>query len=266
MSKTDVSVIVPCYNEGPSFEDSVEQIVSELKKLKKTWELIFVEDKSTDNTRRAVEKLVKEIYQAKAVFHKKNEGRGKSVSDGIRTAKGEICGYLDVDLEVSESYIPLFIKEIENGADLVVGKRFYEGGLKNLTRFVSSKAYALAVKSILKLPIDDTEAGCKFFNRKKILPILNKIKSKHWFWDTEICAQSYWHGLKVTQIPVLFKRREDKKSTVRLIPDTIDYIRNLIRLKSQVTKYKFQMVQLAHHFEKSRRTNFKSQIINSKRF
>jgi len=215
----------------------VERIVSVLKRLKKSWEIIFVEDKSNDDTKKSVEKLVKEIKNARAIYHFKNQGRGKSVADGIRVAKGDICGYLDVDLEVSASYIPLFIKEIEDGADLVVGKRFYEGGLKNLTRFVSSKVYAIAVKSILKLPVDDTEAGYKFFRRSKIVPLLTKVKSKHWFWDTEICVIANLKNLRVEQIPVLFKRREDKKSTVKLFPDTIDYLKNLIRLKKELLHF-----------------------------
>ena len=233
MPKLYISLIIPCYNEGSTFEKSVEKIIKELRKLGRNWEIIFVEDKGQDKTKKSVEKFIKSIPNARAVFHRKNEGRGKSVADGIKIAKGEICGYLDVDLEVSEKYIPIFVKEIENGADVAVGKRFYEGGLKDLTRLLSSKAYAQAVKSILKLPIDDTEAGYKFFNRKKISPILPKIKSKHWFWDTEICAKAYWEGLKISQVPILFKRRVDKKTTVRLVPDTIDYIKNLIRLKYQ---------------------------------
>ena len=235
MSKIDLSIIVPCYNEGPTFEDSVEKIVAVLKTQKKKWEMIFVEDKSVDDTKKTVEKLTQKYKNIRAIFHKKNEGRGKSVSDGIKTARGDICGYLDVDLEVSERYIPLFVKEIEHGFDLAVGKRFYEGGgLSAILRFLASKTYAMAVKYIVDIPIEDTEAGYKFFRRAKILPILSKAKSKHWFWDTEICALAHRNGLSITQIPVLFKRRYDKKSTVRLIPDTIDYIKNLIRIKSQM--------------------------------
>ena len=232
-----ISIILACYNEGVTFESSVHKIVGELKNMKSKWEIIFVEDKSNDDTKKSVEKLVKEIKNARAIYHFKNQGRGKSVADGIRVAKGDICGYLDVDLEVSASYIPLFIKEIEDGADLVVGKRFYEGGLKNLTRFVSSKVYAIAVKSILKSPVDDTEAGYKFFRRSKIDPLLGKVKSKHWFWDTEICMIANSKNLRVEQIPVLFKRRKDKKSTVKLFPDTIDYLKNLIRLKKELLHY-----------------------------
>ena len=235
MPKVDLSIIIPCYNEGPTFKDSVEKIVVVLKTQKKKWEIIFVEDNSIDDTKKTVEKLTQKYKNIRAIFHKKNEGRGKSVSDGIKTAKGNICGYLDIDLEVSEKYIPLFVKEIERGFDLAVGKRFYEGGgLNSILRFLASKIYAIAVKYIVDIPVEDTEAGYKFFRKTKLLPILSKVKSKHWFWDTEICVQAYWNRLSITQIPVLFKRRHDKKSTVRLIPDTIDYIKNLIRLKSQM--------------------------------
>lgn len=235
MPKVDLSIIIPCYNEGPTFTKSVGKIVQELKNMNLEWEIIFVEDKSTDDTPKLVEKLVKKHKNSRSIFHKKNEGRGKSVSDGVKAAKGPICGYLDVDLEISPSYIPLFVKEIEKGNDLVMGKRFYEGGgLNSILRFLASKIYAIFVKYIVDIPIEDTEAGYKFFRRTKILPILTKVKSKHWFWDTEICALAHWSGLSITQVPVLFKRRYDKKSTVKLIPDTIDYIKNLIRLKSKL--------------------------------
>ena len=234
MPKVDLSIIIPCYNEGSTFENSVKKIIGVAKTLKKEWEIIFVEDKSVDDTKKTVEKLTKQYKNSRAIFHKKNEGRGKSVSDGIKAARGDICGYLDVDLEVSEQYIPLFVKEIEQGSDLTVGKRFYEGGgLNSILRFLASKIYAIAVKYIVDIPVEDTEAGYKFFRRAKLLPILAKVKSRHWFWDTELCTQAYWNELTITQIPVLFKRRFDKKSTVKLIPDTIDYIKNLIRLKSQ---------------------------------
>ena len=241
MSKVDLSLILPAYNEGLIFEDNVLKVVDVLKKTRKSWEIIFVEDKSTDSTKKVIQKIINQIPLTRAIFHKNNEGRGKSVADGIKTAKGEICGYLDVDLEVSPSYIPLFVKEVKKGSDLAVGKRFYEGeGIKTIPRFLASKTYALAVKSLLNCSIEDTEAGYKFFRRSKILPLIKKTKSKHWFWDTEICVVSDRENLNISQVPVLFKRRNDKKSTVRLVPDTIDYVKNLIRLKFQIANFKYQ--------------------------
>ena len=234
MSKPYFSLVLALYNEGLSLAQSLKMIYNSLNKIKKEWEVILVEDKSTDDTLIRIQKLLPSLRNTKLIAHKENQGRGRSVSDGILAAKGTYCGFLDVDLEVSSDYIPLFIKELEKGFDLVVGKRFYEKNLTAATRVLTSIGYKLIVHSLLKLPIDDTEAGYKFFRREKILPILSKITEKGWFWDTEICAKSFWAGLKISQIPVLFIRRVDKKSTVRLIPDTWDYLIKIYKFKSQI--------------------------------
>lgn len=234
MNRLDFTLILPCYNEGPSFNKSVDKIVKSLNGFKFKYEIIFVEDKSLDETRETVQRLVKEYKNTRLILHSKNMGRGKSVSDGIIASRANICGYVDVDCEISPSYIPLFVREVLNGHDLVVGKRFYESGFNNITRVLSSKVYAFAVRSLIQLPIDDTEAGYKFFNRKNILPLLGKVKNKHWFWDTEICIRVQNAKLKCSQVPVIFRRRQEKKSTVRLIPDTYDYLKNLIRIKKDL--------------------------------
>lgn len=236
MSKAYLSLIIPLYNEGPILEKNIRIIYKVLQKFTNSWEVIFVEDKSTDDTLQKIQKLLPTLKNSLLIKHSKNEGRGKTVADGILAAKGIYCGFLDVDLEVSADYIPLFIKELERGFGLVVGNRFYEKNLAAVSRVISSKGYKLIVHSLLHLPIDDTEAGYKFFNREAILPILSKITERGWFWDTEICARAYWAGLRVSQVPVLFIRREDKKSTVKLIPDTWDYLKKIYKFRSQIPK------------------------------
>ena len=235
MLKPYFSLVLALYNEGPTLEQSLKNIYKSLQKVKK-WEVILVEDGSSDDTLIRIQKLLPTLKNTKLIQHRENEGRGKTVSDGIKAAKGIYCGYLDVDLEVSSEYIPLFIRELEKGFDVVVGKRFYEKNLNAFSRVLSSKGYQLIVRSLLKLPIDDTEAGYKFFRREKILPIISKITEKGWFWDTEICARAYWIGLKISQVPVLFIRRTDKKSTVRLIPDSWDYLIKIYKFRSQNVK------------------------------
>lgn len=235
---TKFSLILACYNEGPTFEQSVWKIEKQLQKIKEPWEIIFVEDKSTDDTRAKVLELSKKIKNSKVILHSKNMGRGKAVSDGIKIASGAVCGYIDVDCEISPKYIPLFIKEVEKGNDLVVASRYYKKDLKSVSRVVASIVYSNLIKMILKLPINDTEAGYKFFKRPKILPILEKTRDRGWFWDTEICARSYLWSLKMKQMPVLFERRADKKSTVRLFSDSLDYLRKLWAFQKEYKKGK----------------------------
>lgn len=227
------TLILPCYNEGDTFEKSVNKILAELKKYKRNWEIIFVEDKSTDDTKLTVEKFVQTNKNARAIFHKRNIGRGGSVTDGIIASKYQICGFMDVDCEVAPSYIPLFIDEIKKGSDLVVGIRFYEKGFTSISRVAASKIYSLIVKLILDIPLRDTEAGFKFFNKKNILSVLKSVKDTGWFWDTEISARACWRGLSVSEVPVLFVRRREKKSTVNLFSDSVDYFVKLINFRSQ---------------------------------
>ncbi len=234
MRKVDLSLILPAYNEGPTFEKSVSKILKHLSQLNVSWEVIFVEDKSTDNTKMSVKSLVEKNKNVRAIYHSRNLGRGKSVSDGIRTSRAPICGYMDVDCEVSPSYIDLFYKEIKKGSDMAVGKRFYERSWSSIQRVIASKIYALIVKSVLHLPIEDTETGYKFFNKSSIVRILPKIKDHYWFWDTEICARCHLAGLNVTEIPVLFIRRPEKKSTVKIFSDSVIYLKRLISFRSEM--------------------------------
>lgn len=238
LSNPKFSLILPCYNEGPTFEKSVEKIIRELKKIKVSWEVIFVEDKSQDNTKAKIEKIVLNHRGCRAIYHKKNEGRGKCVKDGIRASKGEICAYMDVDCEISPEYINIFVSEIKKGYDVVVAQRFYESSLKFISRVIASRLYSQIVKKFLNIPIKDTEAGFKFFNRSKILPVITKTHANGWFWDTEICAVSHIFGLKIAQVPVLFIKRGDKKSTVKIFSDSFNYIFKIISFKKEYEKMK----------------------------
>lgn len=238
MNKIEFSLILPCYNEGPTFEKSMGDIMAVLKSLKLSYEIIFIEDKSTDDTKRAVEGFVSKNKNTRAIYHGKNRGRGKSVSDGIKSAKGSICGYIDVDCEISPSYIPVFISEIEGGTDMAVGMRFYEKSLKSIVRVIFSKVYSLIVSTLLDIPIHDTESGYKFFNRSKILPILNKTRDRHWFWDTEICTRAHMAGLKIDELPVIFRKRPEKKSTVKIFSDSVDYLVKIYKFRNEINKIK----------------------------
>ncbi len=231
----DVSLILPCYDEAQHFEPSVDRIIDVLDRSDFSWEIIFIDDKSKDDTAMMIKNYIRR-YPRKhlaAYFHQVNRGRGATVAEGIEKSQGKIVGYIDIDLEVPPDYIPRFIESVENGADVAAGWRIYDFTLRSLPRWFASKGYNFARDLALGTAIKDTEAGYKFFRRKKILPILRKCQSPGWFWDTEIMVQSKKAGLKISQIPVVFIRRFDKTSTVRLIPDTWVYLKELWKFKGR---------------------------------
>lgn len=242
MKRIDISLIIACYNENQLLGNSVVRIVSVLNDSCFSYELIFVDDKSRDGTREIIASLVKKNRNFRAVYHDVNRGRGKTVRDGIALARGNVVGFIDIDLEVSPVYIPSFVRMIiGDKADVVTGLRVYREGFMSLHRSILSRGYSWLVRSILGIPFQDTETGYKFFSRKKILPILKKTHNNGWFWDTEVMTYAHYFGLSVREVPVLFVRRFDKTSSVRLVHDTLEYVKNLVRFYKRLQSQGFYM-------------------------
>lgn len=144
-------------------------------------------------------------------------------------AKGTVVGFIDIDLEISPVYIPSFVRMILDGkADVVTGLRVYREDASSYHRAILSRGYSVLVRTLLGIPLRDTETGYKFFRRRKVLPVMALTRHNGWFWDTEIMALAYRAGLRIREEPVLFVRRKDKKSSVRLVHDTLDYLRNIV--------------------------------------
>lgn len=238
----DLSLVIACYNEEELLRKSVARITSVLNDSVFSYELIFVDDKSRDGTVEIIRAFVKKNPRFRAICHTFNEGRGKTVRDGIAVAKGRVVGFIDIDLEVSPVYIPSFVRMIlDDEADVVTGLRVYREGIISLHRSILSKGYSWLVRSVLGIPLLDTETGYKFFSRKKILPILKKTKNNGWFWDTEVMTYAHYTGLSVREVPVLFVRRFDKTSSVRLVHDTLDYLANILAFRKRLQSQKYCM-------------------------
>jgi len=235
-SPLDLSLVLACYNEGQVIEDSVAEIVNTLDRTRYAYEIIFVDDCSTDQTRELIERIIGWYPDKRmsTIFHEQNKGRGGTVSDGIRAADGAVVGFIDIDLEVHAHYIPSCVNAVENGADVAVGRRVYKLNLRSLDRYLMSTGYVWLVRRLLGVDLHDTETGYKFFKRERILPVLDEIEDQRWFWDTEVMVRSYYKDYQIAEIPCLFLRRFDKTSTVSPLSDTLDYFRKLWRFRKTV--------------------------------
>jgi glycosyltransferase AglD len=234
--RVDLSLVIACYNEEFELEDSLRQVIEILDSTRWTYEIIFVDDCSRDRTREIIDRLMIE-YQAKnfrKIFHEHNTGRGRAVTDGFRIAIGEVIGYIDIDLEVHARYIPTMLLAIEHGADVATAHRIYKVQPRLFHRFVLSQGYVWLMRHMLGAPLKDTETGYKFFKREKIWPILDQVKDQRWFWDTEIMVRSMLAGLKIIELPCLFVKRYDKKSTVNIFRDSWEYFVDLWRFRRVV--------------------------------
>ena len=228
--KPEVSIVIPCYNEEPLLLESVAEIQKVMDTTRYSYEMVFVDDASCDRTPELIKRLCAQHPNCRYLLHRNNVGRGGTVNDGLRLAKGRIAGFLDIDLEVHARYIPALLAEIDAGeCSVATVRRVYKLKLtpQAILRTLLSAGYRRIVRTALRLPLSDTESGFKFFDRQSIMPVIEDTVDTGWFWDTEIMALSLRHGLTVKEIPGLFQRRVDKTSSVKIVADTYAYVRAL---------------------------------------
>lgn len=233
-----VSLVLACYNEEEVLEESVAEILETLRDLGRPWEILFVDDVSRDRTRELLARIVAAHpgEDLRVILHERNQGRGATVSDGFRAARGEITGYLDIDLEVHCRYIPSLVRAIEKGADVATLRRVYLFRVRALDREIMSRGYSWLVKRLLGVPLHDTETGYKFFRRKRLLPLLDRVRDPGWFWDTEVMVRAHRSGLAIREIPGAFVRRFDKTSKVSGIRDSVEYFMKLWRFRAALRR------------------------------
>jgi len=222
----DLSVVIACYQEESHLLNSVGQLTDVLDSTGRSYELIFIDDKSTDRTAELIRELGAGKPDWRAHYHERNLGRGGTVTEGFQMARGRLVGFLDIDLEVHARYIPTALAAIDAGADGATAYRSYKVGLRptSMLRHVLSQGYRWLFGTVFDVPFKDPEAGFKFFVREKILPVVAATRDVHWFWDSEIMVLSHQAELNIAEVPCRFERRIDKKSTVRVVSDVWKYL------------------------------------------
>jgi len=236
MTRPLVSVVVACYNEEPVLRESFTALAGTLEDFQRSWEVIFVDDCSSDRTREIIRSLIEEHPRLplRSILHERNRGRGATVSDGFRAARGEVVGYLDIDLEVHSRYIPSLVRAVEAGAQVATVRRIYALQLLSLDRYLMSRGYSWLVRRLLRTSLHDTETGYKFFRRDAVLALLDQIQDEGWFWDTEVMIRAERRGLRIEEIPGAYVRRYDKISTVHGLRDSVRYFLQLVRFRRSI--------------------------------
>lgn len=238
MDQPTLSVVLACYNEEEALEASFGELRQTLVRMNRPFEVLFVDDVSRDRTRLLIDRIVaqNQDLDLRVLLHEVNQGRGATVADGFRAARGEIAGYLDIDLEVHCRYIPSLVQAIEAGADVATVRRIYAFQLRCLDRYFMSRGYSWLVRRLLGTTLHDTETGFKFFRREKLMAVIDQIKDPRWFWDTEFMIRSERAGLRIDEIPGAYVRRDDKTSTVSGLRDSVDYFVRLLRFRADLRR------------------------------
>jgi len=228
-----LSLVLACYNEAPHLAANVATIRRTLEATCWPYELIFIDDASVDRTPELLREITTGDDRMRLRLHERNVGRGGTVAEGLRLARGTVAGFIDLDLEVHCRYIPSMVQAIlDDGCDVATAQRIYKFRMTPgaLLRWVLSAGYRRLARLALHSPFEDTETGYKFFRRERVLPVLERCEDRHWFWDTEVMLESRRAGLKIVEIPALFQR-QGRGSSLRVGSDTLYYLRAVRRYR-----------------------------------
>ena len=227
-----LSLVITTFRETDVLAGSLPRIATTLRALGRPCELVFVDDGSGDGTAEWVEARCAEYadLSPRVLRHPTNRGRGAALRTGFEAARGEYCGYLDLDLEVDVAYVVPTVRLLDAGADVVIGVRTYVRDRPGFDlRTFLSVGYRHLSRTVLRHPLKDTETGFKFFRRAALLPLLPHIEEGGWFFDTEVMMVSWLARRRIAELPVDFHRRNDKQSTVKVARDVRRYLAALSR-------------------------------------
>jgi len=222
-----ISVIMPAYNEEETIEEAVVRTVEVLETINLEWEIVVVDDGSTDSTFDKVNKLENCYGNIKALTYKQNKGKGFALKYGFEHSSGDPIVFLDSDLDIDPSAISQFLKILErDGADIVVGSKRHPMSKVEypLKRRMLSDVYCLMIKVLFNLGVKDTQVGLKVFRRKVLEEVMPRILVKRYAFDVELLANAVRRGYKVVEAPInlnfKFNSHVDLREIYRMFLDT----------------------------------------------
>ena len=229
----DVSLVIPAYNESKIVLDTIRTVSARLAELKVEYEVLIVDDGSTDG----MGQLVRDCGDphVRLEEYAPNCGKGRAVRTGMLAARGDLILCTDADLAYGVDVFAGLLERLRTGeADLVIGSRRIGGeGYKNYPplRILMSKCFGLLSHMISGLPYD-TQCGIKAYRRQAARAIFSRCTTDGFSFDFEVLMRADKLGLKVEQFPVsVINFRESKVNVIR---DSARMFRDVFRIRKKV--------------------------------
>lgn len=237
-----ILIAFPVYNEDAIINKSIKTLRDFCEKnfSDYNWKIIISDNNSTDRTAEMAKKIEKESNNR--VFYQfiRQKGKGLAIRESWKSFDADFYVFMDADLATDLSALPVLIKELENGNDLVIGSRFAKNASvkRSFVRKITSKIFSLITRLMFGLKIKDYPCGFKGVNKNVIKNILPEIKNNQFFFDTELVIRSAKKGLKIKEIPVTWQDRDKNKSKSRvsILKVTMEYLRELNKLKIELIR------------------------------
>jgi glycosyltransferase involved in cell wall biosynthesis len=201
----EVSVVIPLYNEEQSLKELAEQLKSTLVRIGGRYELIFVDDGSTDNSFRVLRDLHFRNNRIKVIRFRRNYGKSAALMVGFQRAQGEFVVTMDADLQDDPAEIPNLIRQIKAGYDVVSGwkKKRHDP----ITKTIPSRFFNFVTSFMTGIKIHDFNCGLKAY-RRDVVKSVSVYGELHRY----IPALAHWQGFKIGEVVVQHRARKYGKT------------------------------------------------------
>jgi glycosyltransferase involved in cell wall biosynthesis len=225
----ELSVFLPTYNEHESIGDVVTKTARIIKSVADKWELIVVNDGSTDETQTILEDLAEKDTHIKIINHEQNRGYGAALKSGFYNSRYKWIAFIDSDGQFDFSEITNFIeKQKETNADLVIG--YYKKRRVSTFKIITSKLWEMSVNILFRLKVHDIDCGFKFISAEVFKKIPKLESERGAFISSELLIKAKKSGFKIVEVPVTHYPRTRGTGTGRNLNVIIKSFIDLLRL------------------------------------
>lgn len=214
-----VSIVMPIYQGEDMAKESVERVVTAMRKTGKKFELIVVVDGIVDKTKSKLEKLMIKNPELRILSYKENKGKGYAVRYGMSNARMNYIGYMDAGHDIDTNSLVGMVSSINDNHDaqvFVADKMHPMSQIINVPYFrkVYSYGFRHFVAMLFGSRMGDTQVGLKFFDRQVITKLLkeNSFMVDRFAFDVELMTKLMNNGVKVLHCPVTVRRNGEKSS------------------------------------------------------
>ena len=225
---TEVSVLMPVFNEHPTVERAIEELLAEPPS--DPWELLVVDDGSRDGSAEILRNRDWPEH-VRVLFHERNRGKGAALRTALAEARGSYVTIMDADLEYTPADIPVLLAPLRNGdADAVFGTRGFQAhSAYSFWYVLGNKAVTFAANLIYNSWVSDIMTGQKAMRTDLFRTLA--LQERGFAIEAEITARLIGRGVRIYEVPIIYKarsREEGKKLTAR---DGLRVIWTLIRCR-----------------------------------
>ncbi len=237
-----LSIIIPCFNEERRLEKNLEIKINYLKNQKYSWEIILVDDGSTDKTTRIISGFINKYkkFSIRLISYKPNRGKGCAVRLGMLAAQGTLRLFTDIDNSTSIEQIEKLIKWTPNYPVIIASRYLKDSKIpqkQTILRRIISRLGNLFIKLLLGLNFSDTQCGFKLFDKDSATKIFPKCTIDRWGFDLEILTLAQKFGYNIKEVPIIWNDTLDSK--LQPIKAAFQIISEAIKIKQNLQNGKY---------------------------